>query len=373
MSSKTFTLFHDVPEESILLQKGGFVQKKVFKDAFGSTIHILAVCNGLLTFTVLLERGMDIGEIHLGSEKVSWERSEKYLLHPDNVDLAQNGGIGWLNGFYPAVASIGPELFGTPGEGYTLHGTGSYSPADPGSVHITCGEEEIEVEGVVPIRNDAREVLFEKKISYRTRYGYACILRKETTENLSGLVRVVDDGLHIQLNGPFLDRGGRYVLPVRPHRMLLRDSAPPEEDPTLVYPLSAGIQPIRCYQYVPEPVSGLEQFDELRPLLPLLGGKLGITAEMLCDNEENTAAYLVRSLDCFPCSLIAREIGEDNALFSFEPCRTRPNRMSQKITDGEAFFLPPGASTTTQCILGVSKDREAILRMKERIRKAAGE
>ncbi|GMK41101.1 hypothetical protein PCCS19_41570 [Paenibacillus sp. CCS19] len=87
----------------------------------------IELSNGRLSFHVLPERGMDVGEISLESERMSWERSEDYLLHPSNVDLQAAGGTGWLNGFYGAVASIGPELFGTPGEGFTLHRSGSYS------------------------------------------------------------------------------------------------------------------------------------------------------------------------------------------------------------------------------------------------------
>lgn len=373
MSGKTITSFFDLPYDlHQKLPQAGFILKSVFKDSKGSEINILTVCNGLLTITILIERGLDIGEIYLGTEKITWDRSTKYLLHPDNVNLHQNGGTGWLNGFYPAVASIGPELFGTPGEGYTLHGSGSYSPADAGSVAISFDTEEIVVDGTVNIKDRNHNIIFEKGISIKTYLNSTTILREEITKNMSNQARVVDDGLHIQLAGSYMNFGGAYVLPVKRRLLLLRDSAPAEADPLRIYPLSAGKQPIRCYQYIPGPVTGLDEVSELRPLLPLLESKAGITAEMLCNCRKDTASYVVRPLDCFPRSLIAKE-ADENTMFSFEPCRSRPNRMSQKITDGEAFFLQPHTISKTQCIMGITKDTTAITTLEKLISKAAGE
>lgn len=114
----------DIPH---VLPNGGFVTLKLFTDRFGSHLHLLTISNGRLVFNVILERGMDIGEIWLESEKFSWERDIRYLLHPENVDLSDNEHSGWDAGFYGAVAAIGPEIFGTPDEVRTVHGTSSYS------------------------------------------------------------------------------------------------------------------------------------------------------------------------------------------------------------------------------------------------------
>ncbi len=357
----------DLPLDSkVHLSGKSFVSKQLFTDACGSPMTVLTLCNGLLTYTVLPERGLDIGDIFLGDERFSWERDMKYLLHPGNVDLSAGSGAGWINGFYPAVASIGPELFGTPGEGYTLHGTGSYSPADTGSVKICFDDREITVEGIVPIKGYGPQPRFEKKVSLKCRYSSPVLLREELTRNLSQEPVVLDDGLHIQLCGNYLDEGGRYVLPAKTAGMLLRDSAPPERDPLHVYGINEGSQPIRCYQYVPQPVPGLESIGEISPYLPVLQNPLGITAEMLINEKEDAGAYVIRPLDCFPRSLIAKEVS-GSRMFALEPCRTRPNRMSQKITDGEAFFLAPQARSTTRCLLGVSRCRETVLSLERLI------
>lgn len=341
------------------LQNDGNAVKQLYNDAYGSALNIINISNNMLSFSVIPERGMDIGEILLKAEKISWERNKKYLLHPDNLDLSDDNGTGWVRGFYPAVASIGPELFGTPGEGYTLHGTGSYSNADPDSVNIISDGEKICIEGTIPVRANDGKPIFEKKKALKSLYGSANLLIKETTKNMSEKIQVIDDGLHIQLAGAYTSDGGRYVLPVQVSRMLLRDSAPNEEDPLYINPLKDGRQPLRCYQYIPEPVKGIEKIPEIGAFLPELENPMGITVEMIVNLARDTAAYVARPLNCFPRSLVAKEINE-NAMFALEPCRTRPNRMSQKITDGEAVFLQPGEETTTFCLIGITKDIKVI-------------
>lgn len=357
-------------EAHILLPKGSYVEKLAFTDSCGSEIGVVTIFNGRLRFTVLLERGMDIGDIFYQEEKVSWERDTKFLLHPDNVDLFNNEAKGWLNGFYGAVASIGPEVFAAPAEGYTIHGTGSYSQTRGDSVSVEYDDCAMAIEGVVPVKGYGGAGVFEKRIRLYTQYDSEAILREETTQNLTDAVRVLDDGLHIQLSGSFMQDGGEYVLPVQEHEMLLRDSAEKEMDAMAVKPLKDGKEPIRCYQYVPERVRGLESIAGIAEYLPAMDDLRGITAEMLVSNREDTAAYVIRPLKDFPRSLVAKENGE-SFMFCFEPCRTRPNRMSQKITDGEVFYLQPHLCVTTRCLIGVTKNREAIKKLGQLIVKAA--
>lgn len=66
------------PDVPYMLPDGGFVTLKLFTDRFDSRLHLLTVSNGRLVFTVILERGMDIGELRLESEKISWERDIRY-------------------------------------------------------------------------------------------------------------------------------------------------------------------------------------------------------------------------------------------------------------------------------------------------------
>jgi hypothetical protein len=355
-------------QAGINLPPGGSVEKQVFTDKYGAGLTVLVIHNGLMTITVLPDRGMEIGDIRYAGEKMSWDRSSQFLVHPEHVNLEARNGTGWLDGFYSAAATIGPELFGTPGEGYTLHGTGSYSPAKPESVLITYDEVGVRIEGTIVCRGYSDSPVFEKEISIFSEWHSSILLREETTVNVSDTEQTVDDGHHIQLSGSFLHEGGRYVLPVAQSNMLLRDGAAPEEDPFRIPALAKGHQPIRCYQYVPEPVSGLQSIDEIKSCVAKLKGQNSLTAEMIVNKELSAAGFVIRPLDCFPRSLIAKEIGE-SFMFSFEPCRTRPNRMSQKHIDGEAFVLQPSLSAFTQCIIGVTKNISTINALENSIKR----
>jgi hypothetical protein len=345
-----------------------FIEKKIFKDIYGSVIHMVVVSNGLLTFSVIPERGMDMGEIYLGNEKISWDRSEEHLLHPDNVDLQENGG--WEKGFYAAVAALGPEIFGTPDEIRTVHGTGSYSKAELESIRISWDDEEICIEGNVPIKGYSAVPSYKKNIKVLSKYDSAIIVRKDTTWNLTKERQPLDDGYHIQLAGKFMSNGGNYVLPVLKKKMLLRDLAPSEKNPFEIYDFNRELDPIRCYQYVPEMVNGLEEVIEFAGYSNLIKDSGKITAEMLVDSERTAAAFVIRPLKSFPRSLIAkRAITEP--MYALEPCRTRPNSLHQKAIDGELTYLEPYGQSDSWIIMGALRDKSSILLMESIIEAAS--
>ncbi|OKP77473.1 DUF4432 domain-containing protein [Paenibacillus sp. P3E] len=353
-----------------VLPEGSFVTLTLVTDRFGSQMHLLTISNGRLVFTVILERGMDIGEIRLDAEKISWDRDERYLLHPDHVDLTDNEHSGWDSGFYAAVAAIGPEIFGTPDEERTVHGTGSYSPALLESVRLIWDERQICLEGNVPVRGYGTLPVYEKLIRIVTNYGAAALFREDTVRNLTDTAQPVDDGYHIQLAGVFMSGGGSYVLPVSPGKMLLRDSAPPEEDPLAVYNSGSRLDPIRCYQYIPEPVEGLAALPQVRDYHAVAGGGRELTAEMLVNTGQDAAAYVIRSLQCFPRSLIAKRATGD-CMYALEPCKTRPNSMKQKTIDGEVVYVGPRGQSTGWFILGATRDPQEITTLTHLIRSAA--
>lgn len=357
------------PDLPLALPEGSFATLKLVTDRLGSQLHLLTVSNGRLVFSVILERGMDIGEVWLESEKISWERDERYLLHPEHVDLSDNEHSGWDSGFYAAVAAIGPEIFGTPDEVRTVHGTGSYSPASLESIRLVWDEQQICLEGTVPVRGYGTVPVYEKTIRIVTNYGAAALFREDTVRNLTDTAQPVDDGYHIQLSGTFMSGGGCYVLPVTAKKLLLRDSAPHETDPFAVYDAGTRLDPIRCYQYIPEPVEGLSDLPQVRDYCTDAGGQ-ELTAEMLVNTGNDAAAYVIRSLQCYPRSLLAKRATID-CMYALEPCKTRPNSIKQKTIDGEVVYVGPRGQCTGWIILGATRDRQEIDTLTYLIRSAA--
>ncbi|MCR5255945.1 MAG: DUF4432 family protein [Acetatifactor sp.] len=339
------------------------------EDRFGRILHEYRVDGGKLSFTFIPERGMDVGEIFIDGKKVSWDRTKEALLHPDSVDLKADGG--WDSGFYCAVASLGPEVFGTPDEVRTVHGTGAYSSADPGSVKYLEDDEKIEVTGEIFIKGYNDLPQYKKSVRYVTYKKGTCLYREDIITNLTDTVLPLDDGYHVQLGGSFLKDGGKYVLPVRKGRMFLRDSAPSEPDPCMILPFDEKLDPIRCYQYIPEAVSGCEKIVELKAYKDLTEDFKNVTMEMLINDSGDMGAVLVRDLDIFPRSLIAkRNITEP--MYSIEPCKTRPNSIRQNAIDGELQYIGPGESKKSSIILGYINDRRELSFINEIIGNAAG-
>ncbi|MDF2586990.1 MAG: hypothetical protein K0S41_831 [Anaerocolumna sp.] len=330
-------------------------------DKYGRKLHVVTIDNGCMSFTVLPERGMDIGDIYINGEKVSWETPEGELLHPDSVDLKEQGA--WDKGFVASVSTIGPEIFGTPDEIRTVHGTGAYSTVDLSTFCVNESKDEIEVLGNVTIRGYEKNPVYKKEIRIVTKRNSTFLTRFERTINLTDDRQHIDDGFHIQPAGAFVSKGGRYVIPVKSEHMLLRDSAPAEEDPLKIYDYSMPLDPIRCYQYVPEEVRGLE-------MLPLPNTH-HVTAEMLVDDRWTMAAVLVRPLGVFPRSLIAKR-AKGKPMYAIEPCKTRPNSIKQKSIDGELMYLNPHESMDSWITLGYLMDQKEIKEVAQRIEEAKG-
>ncbi len=330
-------------------------------DRWGRTLHIVTIDNGCMSFTVLPERGMDIGDIYIKGEKVSWETPEGELLHPDSIDLKEPGA--WDKGFVASIATIGPEVFGTPDGLRTVHGTGAYSMVDPCTFCVKESNEETEISGTVIIRGYEEKPVYQKEVKIITRHNSTFLTRYERTINLTDDRQHIDDGFHIQPAGAFVAGGGRYVLPVKTEDMLLRDSAPAEEDPKKIYDDSRTLDPIRCYQYIPEEVSGLE-------LLPIPDHH-HVTAEMIVDDGDTMAAVLVRPLDTFPRTLIAKR-AIDKPMYAIEPCKTRPNSIRQKAIDGELMYLKPHEYMDSWITLGYLMEEQVIKNVASRIEAAKG-
>ncbi|XCP86234.1 DUF4432 family protein [Roseburia hominis] len=332
-----------------------YVSLEEIKDIQGNPLHILWVSNGTLRISLIMERGFDVGEVFCREEKISWVRGKERCLSDISVDLNQENG--WEKGFFAAVTTLGPQLFGTPDEIRTVHGTGAYSPFDLESLVIIYDKKEISVSAEGFSKGFRGEVEYKKKVTMRTRMNSMVFLREETTTNLTDRTLPIDDGYHIQLAGDFMAEGGSYVLPVATDQMLLRDSVPKEVSPKEIYDFNTELDPIRCYQYVPERVTGVEGIGDFKEYKQIQENKDNLTCEMLVNKKGNKAVVVVRPLDVFPRSLLAkRNIAGDDAMYAIEVCKTRPNSIRQKAIDGELMYLEAHASMQSMVAIGILKE-----------------
>ena len=352
----------------IVLGNKAWIMLEEHTDPFENTLNILTISNGILTFTVIMERSMDIGEIFYKGKKVSWNRSKDRLLHPDSVDLKEEGA--WEKGFYQAVASLGPEVFGTPDRVRTPHGTGAYSKVNPNTVNITEEEGNITVSGIVDIKGYSSVKEYDKEVYITLKKDSCFFERKETYRNLSKETLPIDDGYHIQLCGDFVKDGGMYVLPVPSDKMLLRDHAPSEISKKAIYSDKTEFLPIRCYQYVPEKVYGIEEIPAFKDCEFLYREPDRVTAEMIVDRNKEAAGFVIRPLSSFPRTLLAKR-NDGESMYAIEPCKSRPNSIKQKEIDGELMYIEPGEGFESEILIGFSDDKETIEKLYEKIESAA--
>lgn len=67
----------------------------------------------------------------------------------------------------------------------------------------------------------------------------------------------------------------------------------------------------------------METVKEFQDYLSLLSDNGKMTAEMIVNEERDTAAYVARRLDKFPRALIAKK-AIDERMYALEPYKTRP-------------------------------------------------
>lgn len=343
--------------------KEASLHRNIFMDAYGLGIDVLTVNNGALTFSILLQRGMDIGNMWYRAQQIGWGREDSFLLHPYNVDLEQgamhvNGtkverGLGWLNGFYAMDAMVGPKHFGGPciddvtKEKLTLHDRNSYSLADLSTVNIAIGSGAVTVEGVVPIYYPGKaKPTFSRHTLIATDYSANSLLRTDITYNNSSEPQILDDGHHIQFGASLIgDEGGRFASTAK---------LKPRDEEAAKYlkraleipPPTGDFFPERCYFVEPKPL--ISKVDGVR----LSQDSKDVTAQMVRRTDSTLAGFVAHSLDDYNKVTFWQQYGG----WQFDPERKGPIWYTAAIEPansfpgdrnakrGELFVLQPGNS-----------------------------
>jgi galactose mutarotase-like enzyme len=130
------------------------VRTSVLDDGRGRGIRIADVDNGSgLRFTILLDRGMDIGDASCGGKPFVYQ-SPVGVVHPSHFEA---GGLGWLRSFgCGLLTSCGLSNIGEPDGEHGLHGRLSNSPAE----NVAVSKDWNDGEYVLSVSGIIREVSF---------------------------------------------------------------------------------------------------------------------------------------------------------------------------------------------------------------------
>src|SRR5580698_5073580 len=109
------------------------VAKRLLTGGRQEGVEVIEVDNGLMKFTVVPTRGFNVWTANVGDLRLGWDSPVTEIVHPQFVNLAERGGLGWLNGFGEWISRCGLESMGAPckdgSQIYTLHGRINYIPA----------------------------------------------------------------------------------------------------------------------------------------------------------------------------------------------------------------------------------------------------
>ena len=214
----------DLPE----LKTGAWsVRKTALHGGKQEGAELITLDNGKLRIALIPTRGMSILEVRSGDLRLGWDSPVKEVVHPQFVDLATRGGLGWLEGFNEAMVRCGLEFAGHPGRDEFRDNTGAKAEMDltlHGKIgNIPASEVEVVVDRTPPYRIHVVGTVHERSF-----YGPKLELRTEVSTVPGSDAFRIDDAVtnhgataqefqliyHTNFGAPLLEKGATVVAAV---------------------------------------------------------------------------------------------------------------------------------------------------------------
>ncbi|MBI4605176.1 MAG: aldose 1-epimerase family protein [Planctomycetes bacterium] len=335
------------------------VEKDVLRGGRQEGVDRIRVDNGVLSFTVVPTRGMNLWEARCGDVRLGWDSPVKEVVHPSHVNLSERGGLGWLEGFGEWVNRCGLASNGSPGEDrvpsntgaivpvqLTLHGKVSYLPARRVEVIVRTGGGElvdIEILGVVD-----ETMMFGTQLrlvtSIRTAAGSTSLTIHDEVQNLAATPQEFQILYHANFGTPILGDGARVVAPAL--RVTPRDPRAAEGDVT------------GWSRYGRPTPSYVEQVYFLK----LAADSKGMTEVLLKSPASDRGVSVGFSTKELPYLTVWKNTGarENGYVTGIEPATNYPNNRSFERRHGRVPRLEGGASYRATVTFTVHGDAKAV-------------
>jgi Domain of unknown function (DUF4432) len=181
--------------------------------------EVLHLDNGVLRFSVVASRGLNIWAAQTGDIRLGWDSPVREIVHPQFVNLADKGGLGWLAGFGEFVSRCGLESMGAPCvDGDTplgLHGRINYLPASLVEVHF----EDTPAPRLLLRGTIDETMMFGPQLrllaEVSTEIGRPEISLNDCIVNLGDSPQEFQTLYHINFGPPLLGAGSRFIAPVK--------------------------------------------------------------------------------------------------------------------------------------------------------------
>jgi hypothetical protein len=189
-------------------------------------VDVIEVNNGNLSFTVVPTRGMGIWKGEYNGDPIGWRAPTAGPVNPAFVNLAEQGGLGWLKGFDECIVRCGLNSNGAPCTDVfqdnngnptdvelPLHGRIANLPAGKVEIQIKPGPPtELIILGVVD-----EQMLFCPQLRLVSRISTVVgsnVLRiSDTVVNIRDVPSEMEMLYHCNFGPPFLDEDSLLVAP----------------------------------------------------------------------------------------------------------------------------------------------------------------
>lgn len=309
---------------------GALIRLCQFADGPQRGVRYLEVRTGSgLAFTVLVDRGMDIGDLEHAGTPIGWQSPAGFRA-PWLTDLEGDGGLGFMRAFSGFWVTCGldhirrPEADGA--RVHPLHGRGTLEPARLLGYGADWRGDQL----VLWAEGEVRQaILLGETLARRRR-----IEAVAGSDEIRVSDRVTNEGFvatphmllyHVNIGWPVLDEGARLRAPIRDTIWVSR---PPAERPagyrTQAGPLDGFGQQVHVHRVVGDA--------DAQVPAALINDRLGLGVAL--DFDQGVLPWL-QQWQCFEPGVYALGI---------EPCTHRFATRAELAGTGELGGLAPGQS-----------------------------
>lgn len=345
------------------------VEKDVLRGGRQEGVDRIRVDNGVLSFTIIPTRGMNLWQAQCGNLRLGWDSPVKEVVHPQYVSLTDRGGLGWLEGFGEWINRCGLASNGVPGEdkvpsntgamvpvNLTLHGKVSYLPARQVEVIVEPGEHPlIRIRGVVDeTMMYGTQLRLITEIS--TRVGSTSLTIHDEIRNLAATPQEFQILYHANFGTPLLEDGASVVAPAL--RVTPRDARAAEGD-------------IKKWSSYGPPTLG---YTEQVYFLALAGNAKGETEVLLRNAAGDRGVSMAFSVRELPHLTLWKNTAavENGYVTGIEPATNYPNNRGFERKNGRVPVLKGGESHHATVTITAHLDAKGVAEATGRVQALLG-
>ncbi len=325
------------------------ISKKTLHGGCSEGVDLIEVDNGCLRFSVLPTRGMGIWRGDYKGLTLGWNSPVNGPVHPGFVNVSEQNGLGWLQGFDEWIVRCGLHSNGSPGLDkfkdargasvelpLTLHGRIANLPASRVEVRVNLDDpNELTVFGIVD-----EALLFGPGLrlatSISTKAGSNALHIKDEITNLRSTEDEFELLYHCNFGRPFLEEGAKLVAPSK-----------------VVAPRDArAAEDFDKYAVYDAPTAGITEQVYWHKMASDANGE---TAAMLQNASANLAVVFKYNVDTLPCFAQWKNTAAENEGYvtGLEPATNLPNFKGFERQQGRVKRLKGGETYTTGFTLEV--------------------